>query len=440
MATNVDAATPGIEGRPVDRADNDPLPRLKSATAERNQHDADSAVRRRRVLNIATAAAAVVSATFGVIDLVTSSLWHVAITTWATALIFVTIPLLHRFGALVAPLALIITADVLMIVVSLGVGTHTGIAFFFLMSALVAVLVLGYEHFILACVVVAVSAAITITMHVVAPIQSDEQPAWAQDVGFSVSAIAAGVMIVSTVWYALSEIQRAKNDMQREYERSEALLANILPTSVAARLKDPVTTIIADKYDDASVLFADIAGYTERASQTTPAELVLFLNRFYSEFDSLVERHGLEKVKTTGDCYMAVGGVPHHRPDHLKALARLALDLADVANGLTDLSGNQVPIRVGLSVGPVVAGVVGTRRFFYDVWGDAVNVASRMESTSVRGRIQVSPPVYERLKDEFVFEERGKVLVKGKGELHTWFLVGELEPEATLVGQSTSFD
>ena len=422
MAANVDAATPELGGKPVGRTDSGALPHLRPA-APRVQRDAESLTRRRRVLNIATAGATVVSASFGIIDLVTSNLWQVAIVTWVTALVFATIPLLHRFGELVAPVALIISANLLMVIVSLKVGTHTGIAFFFWMSALVAVLVLGFEHFVLACVAVFLSASITITMHAVAPVQSTKQPAWAQDLGFAISEMAATVMLVSTVWYALSEIQRARNDMQREYERSELLLANILPTGIAARLKGAVTTIIADKYDDASVLFADIAGYTERASQMTPAELVLFLNRVYTEFDSLVERHRLEKVKTTGDCYMVVGGVPHHRPDHLKALARLALELAQLARELTDLAGNKVPIRVGLSVGPVVAGVVGTRRFFYDVWGDAVNVASRMESTSVQGRIHVSDAFAQHLAAAaLTLIPRGLVDIKGKGAMQTYWL------------------
>ena len=149
-----------------------------------------------------------------------------------------------------------------------------------------------------------------------------------------------------------------------------------------------------------------------------------FLDRLYGAFDALVDKHGLEKIKVSGDSYMVVSGVPRPRPDHVQALADFALEMADVAAGLKDPHGHSVPLRVGMACGPVVAGVVGSRRFFYDVWGDAVNVASRMESTDSVGRIQVPEDVYERLKDEFVLQERGHIEVKGKGIMRTWYLIG----------------
>jgi adenylate cyclase len=223
----------------------------------------------------------------------------------------------------------------------------------------------------------------------------------------------------------MREITRAETAMEREYQRSESLLANILPASVAARLKDPTRSVIADKYDDASILFADIAGYTKRASSMPPSELVQFLDRLYTEFDRLVDKHGLEKIKTSGDSYMVVSGVPQPRADHMEALARFALEMADTVGKLKDPDGQPVPLRIGIGAGPVVAGVVGARKFFYDVWGDAVNVASRMESTDTEGRIQVPQAIYDRLKGDFVFEERGDVDIKGKGLMHTWYLVGK---------------
>jgi adenylate cyclase len=218
--------------------------------------------------------------------------------------------------------------------------------------------------------------------------------------------------------------------MDAEYERSEQLLTNILPASIAERLKDPSRNIIADKYDDASILFADIADYTKRASDTTPSDLVRFLDRLYTDLDLLVDKHGLEKVKTSGDSYMVVSGVPEPRPDHIEALACLALDMAEAVADLKDPNGHAVPLRIGLGAGPVVAGVVGARKFFYDVWGDAVNVASRMETTDVEGRIQVPQDVYERLNHAFVLEERGGVDIKGKGVMHTWYLVARRDDDA----------
>ena len=182
--------------------------------------------------------------------------------------------------------------------------------------------------------------------------------------------------------------------------------------------------MIADRHDEASILFADMEGFTVQASNTDPGELVQFLNRVFSDFDRLVERHGLEKIKTTGDAYMVVSGVPTARCDHAQALAALALEMCAAAAEWRDPRGHAVPLRMGISSGPVVAGVVGTRKFFYDVWGDAVNVAARMETTGSAGRIQVSQDVYQRLRDEFVLEARGEIDVKGKGRMPTWFLVG----------------
>jgi adenylate cyclase len=242
--------------------------------------------------------------------------------------------------------------------------------------------------------------------------------------GFIFTVVSAWVMVVAVVWYALREIRRARRAMESEYDRSETLLTNILPATIAQRLKDPSRNIIADKYDDASILFADIAGYTKRASDTTPSDLVRFLDRLYTDLDALVDRHGLEKIKTSGDSYMVVSGVPEPRDDHIEALACLALDMADAVADLKDPQGREVPIRIGLAAGPVVAGVVGARKFFYDVWGDAVNVAARMETTDVEGRIQVPDDVYERLNHAFELEERGNIDIKGKGVMHTWYLVG----------------
>jgi adenylate cyclase len=399
--------------------------RQKSCVPARTQHYAESVASRLRVLKIATSISAVVSGSFGIWQLTLGGeVWRLGVVNLATAAIFAMIPLLFRFGGLIAPLTFFIVAYLSISFVCWNIGTGSGLQFYFLVAASLVVLVLGIERIVLASVMVAVGVAGVIALELLVPDDRGALPSYTLTVGFVASTISACVMIVATVWYALREIARAEAAMEVEYQRSEALLANILPATIAARLKDPARNVIADKYDDASILFADIAGFTKRASDTAPADLVRFLDRLYTDFDLLVEKHGLEKIKTSGDSYMVVSGVPHPRLDHVEALACLALDMSEAVADLRDLQGREVPLRIGIGAGPVVAGVVGSRRFFYDVWGDAVNIASRMESTDAEGRIQVPQSVYERLKHAYLLEERGDVDVKGKGVMHTWYLVG----------------
>src|SRR5215212_701145 len=398
---------------------------LKSAVPARTQHYAESVSSRFRVLKIAAWIAAGISAVFGIFQLVLGGpAWWVGVLNLFFAALFVAMPLLCRFGELIAPLTFFASAYASVGFICYTMGTGSGLQFYFLVSATLVVLVFGIERIVLASTIVAFGMAGTIALELFVPNDRGLGPPWALTVGFISSVVGSAVMVVATIWFAMREIDRAEKAMEAEYQRSESLLTNILPASIAARLKDPTRNIIADKYDDASILFADIAGYTKRASDTTPTELVRFLDTLYTDLDALVDRHGLEKIKTSGDSYMVVSGVPTPRPDHVHAIACLALDITEAVAGLTDPQGRAVPLRIGLASGPVVAGVVGARKFFYDVWGDAVNVASRMESTDVEGRIQVPQPVYERLKHEYVLEERGLVDIKGKGPMHTWYLVG----------------
>ena len=391
----------------------------------RNQHYADRIARRRRILHLTTSMAVIISAGFGFIEVFAAPhLWWTGAINVAGAAIYAIVPSLYRFGELVPPLTFIGTAYASIFVICWIVGTGSGLQFYFLVASCLVVLQLGIDRIVLAAVLAAVAAGLVITLQFLVPRDTGVQPAWALSLGFVVTTISGCLMVVTTVWYAVREIVRAESAMELEYERSEALLANILPASIAERLKDPARNIIADKYDDASVLFADIAGFTERASDIAPDKLIRFLDRVYSTFDGLVDQHGLEKIKVSGDSYMVVSGVPQLRPDHVEAIADLALDMAEAVSGLRDSRGDVVPLRIGLASGPVVAGVVGSRRFFYDVWGDAVNVASRMESTDSVGRIQVPEDVYQRLKNDFLLEERGVLAVKGKGVMRTWYLVG----------------
>jgi guanylate cyclase len=205
-------------------------------------------------------------------------------------------------------------------------------------------------------------------------------------------------------------------------ERVEALLLNILPDEVAERLqRDPGG--IADHFDQVSILFADVVDFTPLSSRLDPREVVGLLDRLFTSFDELVDRYEVEKIKTIGDCYMVAAGVPRHRADHAQALANVALEMRECARACLPDSGD-LRLRIGISSGPVVAGVIGRRRFLYDLWGDTVNMASRMESHGTPDTIQITRSTQELLADEFVTEPRGLVDVKGKGEVETWILVG----------------
>jgi class 3 adenylate cyclase len=212
--------------------------------------------------------------------------------------------------------------------------------------------------------------------------------------------------------------------LEAAYRENERLLLNILPEPVAERLRRGERPI-ADRFDDVSLLFADIVGFTNLSGGMGAQELVAMLNEVFSVFDELVDAAELEKVKTIGDAYMVVGGMQPGNPDHLERLARMALGLGGGLAGIATARDLGIQFRIGIHCGPVVAGVIGTRKFIYDVWGDTVNVASRMESTGIPGRIQVSAAVEERLRGRFAFDPRGLTEVRGKGPMPTFFLIGE---------------
>lgn len=207
-------------------------------------------------------------------------------------------------------------------------------------------------------------------------------------------------------------------------EKTENLLLNILPKEIAAILKNESRTI-ADHYEGASILFADMVDFTVISAEMNAAETVNLLNEIFSYFDMLVEKHGLEKIKTIGDCYMVAAGIPRPRPDHARALTRLALDMRAYIKGRRFETRRAVDFRIGLNSGPVLAGVIGRKKFIYDLWGDAVNTASRMESQGAGGIIQISRGTYELIKDDFDCEPRGTIDVKGKGAMEVWSVVGE---------------
>lgn len=219
------------------------------------------------------------------------------------------------------------------------------------------------------------------------------------------------------------EIYKAYQKLETEQERSEELLRNILPDKIACRLKHESQTI-ADTFAEVTVLFADIVGFTQLSSHICATELVELLNGIFSRFDRLAERHSLEKIKTIGDAYMVVAGLPEPRPDHTAAIANMALDMQQAIQDFNQETGYKLDIRVGIHSGGVVAGVIGLKKFAYDIWGDTVNIASRMESHGVPGRIQVTAVVYQALRSRYDLELRGEIPVKGKGRMKTYLLNG----------------
>jgi len=208
-----------------------------------------------------------------------------------------------------------------------------------------------------------------------------------------------------------------------EQQKSESLLLNVLPEEIATQLKAGRQTI-ADQFEAVSVLFADLVGFTPLSTQLSPTQMVELLNDIFLHFDALAERYNVEKIRTIGDSYMVAAGVPCLRPDHAQALARMALDMSRHIQSRPPYAGHTIDFRIGINSGPAVAGVIGRKKFQYDLWGDTVNTASRMESHGTGGKIQITRDTYELIKEEFVCERRGMVMVKGKGEMETWYLVG----------------
>lgn len=210
-------------------------------------------------------------------------------------------------------------------------------------------------------------------------------------------------------------------DLQREMDRSERLLLNVLPAEIAKRLKAG-EEIIADRYESASVLFADIVDFTVLSGTLTADETVQMLNEVFLEFDSLVEAYGFEKIKTIGDAYMVAAGVPQKRADHAVGLAALALEMLAAVGRLNNRTGRRIQIRIGVNSGPVVAGVIGKRKFLFDLWGDTVNVASRMEAYGTSGRVQITEATRRLIDERFVCESRGQINIKGKGPMSCYYV------------------
>jgi PAS domain S-box-containing protein len=224
----------------------------------------------------------------------------------------------------------------------------------------------------------------------------------------------------------ITQRKLAREALQFQKQQTQKLLLNILPATIAKRLQQEQRAI-ADSFNDVSVLFADLVGFTEFCSNVSPTDIVEFLNLIFSEFDQLTKKYHLEKIKTIGDAYMVVGGLPVLRKEHLEAIACMVLEMQVSLDSLCQQLGKAFSLRIGIHFGPVVAGVIGQMKFIYDLWGDTVNIASPIESSSIAGEIQVTSFVYQRLQQKFIFEERGEVSIKGKGNMTTYLLKDQIE-------------
>jgi guanylate cyclase len=259
-------------------------------------------------------------------------------------------------------------------------------------------------------------------------------PVWFTSTMLALNVAVGGTMVFTLLALFARQRRDALGALRIEQAKAESLLLNILPRSIADRLKADSQTI-ADQFSSASILFADVVDFTPFSEHLPPADVVGVLDHLFSHFDTLAERYGLEKIKTIGDCYMVASGVPSPRADHAQVLALMALDMLEAMRSIDDVGHLGLELRVGINSGPVVAGVIGRKRFLYDLWGDAVNTASRMESHGTSGRIQITRATYELLAEEFECEPRGTITVKGKGEMEAWYVLGR-RPSRAPRGQS----
>ncbi len=264
--------------------------------------------------------------------------------------------------------------------------------------------------------------------------RQDGRPIWISETARAVRDRDHHLLYYEGMVADITERKLAQEALQIQKRRIEQLLLNILPQPIAMRLQAG-ENLIADQFDEVSVLFADLVGFTQFSAQKRPDELVKVLNAVFSTFDRLTEQFGLEKIKTIGDAYMVVGGLPTPTPNHAEAIAQMALAMQRSLSALNVTAGIEVQARIGIHCGSVVAGIIGISKFSYDLWGDTVNTASRMESSGIPGKIQVSAAFRQSLGDQFIFEERGIIEVKGKGNMQTFWLLGEnwLDDTADLI-------
>ena len=385
----------------------------------------ENVARRLRALNLTSWIIAGIAAIYAIAQFIDPSpgVWKTGVANVVGGLTLTTVPFLHRFGALIGPIVFTISAYMLIWTDCSLTGIGNGMQMYYLGAAALGVLFVGTERIALASVMGLVAMLLIVALELFVPRSTGLQSDTAMFYNFVGTAIGCTGTLLAIVFYALREAARAEAVAQHEHARSESLLANILPASIAERLKSNPHRI-ADSFSEATILFVDIVGFTKLSEAMTPEALVDLLNNVFSEIDDLTEKYALEKIKTIGDAYMVVAGAPKRRRDHAEAIAAMSLEIKDSVARLAAAGQYSLDFRIGIHSGPVVAGVIGKKKFSYDMWGDSVNTAARMEAHGIPGEIQVSAHFQDLLKDKFLFVERGLVDIKGKGELLTYLLKG----------------
>jgi adenylate cyclase len=336
------------------------------------------------------------------------------------------IPMLHRVGKNVAAFALVVMALAGNTFVVWALGLTSDLHVYFTLAGAILFMV-GVQNWRLFLGLLALAVAVLLFNLNFAPIDGFIMPAdgHLRDLLSSQAMINTIVTNSAMIFYALTALRKAEVELEQQYRRSDALVTTILPESVAARLRSGAETRIADRIETLSVMFTDLVGFTTASHGLPPGEVVDFLDRLVRGFETLCDAHGVDKIKTIGDGCMAVGGLDGRAKAGALAIGRLALAMMEHNAAAAPLGNRRLALRVGLHCGEAMAGVIGGTRFSYDVWGDAVNLAARMESHGETGRIQVSDAFRKLTADAFVFEPRGSVDIKGIGEMPTFYLVRE---------------
>ncbi len=335
------------------------------------------------------------------------------------AIIVSFVPLMHRFNEMAGGLLLVLAEFTALIGFTSYFGRLGGAPLQYVVAAAAPFVIFEARRFWLIFTIVITALALHLIAWFQFPMEAARLHAGSDviDALYVQGAITTFGLIAACVYYAFGLAENAKAE-------TEQVLRNVLPDSVVERLKSAPGESIADGFSEASILFADITGFVGMARGLGPERTVALLNRLVSAFDELAQRHGVEKIKTIGDAYMVASGVPIPRRDHAQALAAMALDLVAAVRTVSAVENVPLNVRVGMASGPMMAGVIGINKFSYDVWGDPVNLASRLEQSSEPGRITICPACYAALKDTFVLQSRGLIDIKGVGEQEAWFLDG----------------